>query len=196
MNRLSKALLPYILPVFAVAVVALGYAQYSHASSGQLVLCKQPYALCTSARCIPHPGSHNKAICSCDVEDGLNMATVPCNTVSPRTAHGAHIIYSEFSLVQAIQGKESMFCPSGDPWTNCLNSICTVDPHNPRRAFCICDILRTGEFTTFGGDCNTATCKNGYWSGATLSTFQAGVAFMVKAMNLTKSPVKFCPAQP
>jgi hypothetical protein len=171
MNSIKPALLTYVLPLVLALAVAMGYSQYGRAQSGsQLYLCKMPYALCTSARCVPHPNPFhkNQAICSCDVERGPNMAAVPCSQLQPRVVDGHHVLYSTYSFVQYYQGRQSMICPSGNPWTNCLDMRCTVDPLNPRKAICVCDIMRTGEFTTVGGHCNTATCKNAYWSGATL----------------------------
>jgi len=196
MNRVRAVLLTYMLPLIAALAVAIGYSQYGRAQgSTKLYLCKMPYALCTSARCVPHPNPFhkNEAICSCDVEPaGPNMASVPCSQLQPTTIHGHRIIYSTYSFVQYFQGGKSMICPSGDPWTNCLDMRCTVDPFHPGKAICICDIMRSGEFTTVGGHCNTATCKNAYWSGATLPSYNAGNAFLVKALHLKKSPATFC----
>src|SRR5262245_58920118 len=57
--------------------------------------CQQQFALCTSAPCIPEPGNPKVAICTCDVEDGPNLATVPCDTVKPSTdANGVRSVYS------------------------------------------------------------------------------------------------------
>ncbi len=181
----------YVLPPVAVLLVAFGYDQ----STGKNTLCKQQYALCTSARCIPQPDDPTKAICLCDVEEGASMSTVPCNTLRPSTdENGLRTIYSTFSLKQFTQGKRSMKCPDGTPWTWCLNKRCTVDPANPQRAICICDVKRTGEWTTLGGNCNTATCETSYWSGATLDDSNQGNAFLTKALGLDQSPAKWCPA--
>lgn len=196
MNRLSSAFLTYSLPVLAVAIVAMCFAQYVHAqSNGQMFLCKRRYALCTSARCTPKPGSSNIAVCTCDVLKGPSMATVPCNQLEPQNGDSERIVYSTFSLVQFQQGLKSMVCPSGNPWTNCLNKICTVDPHNPFKAICLCTINRTGKFTTAGGNCDTSTCATAYWSGATLPPYFAGIEFMVKALHLSQSPAQFCPTK-
>jgi hypothetical protein len=158
-------------------------------------LCKHQYALCTSALCIPQPGDPTKAICFCAVEEGASMASVPCNTIQPSTdANGIRTVYSAFSLEQFKDGKKVLTCASGTPWTWCLNKRCTVDPSDPKKAICVCDVLRTGEWITLGGNCDTATCTTGYWSGATVKDFNEATSFMVKALSLDQSPVKWCPA--
>jgi hypothetical protein len=90
--------------------------------------------------------------------------------------------------------KKVLTCASGTPWTRCHNKRCTVDPSDAKKAICICDVLRTGESITLGGNCDTATCSTGYWSGATLKDFDEATSFMVKALSLDQSPVKWCPA--
>jgi hypothetical protein len=193
-KRFRSAFVTYTLPAMAVLVIAWGYYKTSQTGT---YLCQHSYALCTSALCIPQPGNHNQAICSCDVEEGPNMSTTPCNKLKPSTdAYGIQTLYSTFSLDQFTQGKKSMKCPDGTPWTWCLNKRCTVDPSNPRKAICVCDVMRSGEWTTLGGNCNTATCETGYWSGASLKDFDEGNAFMTRALGLDKSPAKWCQLAP
>ena len=123
------------------------------------------------------------------------MSTAPCDTLKPSTdANGIRTIYSTFSFNQFVAGKKSMKCPEGTPWTNCLNKRCTVDPSNAKKAICVCDVLRTGEWFTLGGNCDATTCKTGYWSGAKVSDSKETDAFLIKALGLEKSPVKWCEA--
>jgi hypothetical protein len=175
----------------AVFAIAFGAEQ---AGKSSMLLCKHQYALCTSALCIPQPGDPTKAICFCDVEDGASMSSVPCNTTEPSTdANGIRTVYSAFSLEQFKQDKKVLRCSSGTPWTWCLNKRCTVDPSDPKKAICVCDVLRTEEWITLGGKCDTATCTTGYWSGATVKDFNEATSFMVKSLGLDHSPVKWCP---
>ena len=182
---------------FAIAAVvallaAVGYGQLAKATN---YLCNQEFALCTSAPCIPQPGNPDLAICTCDVEMGPNLATVACDTVRPSTdADGVRTIYSQFMLTQFEQGLKAMTCPSGTPWAQCLNKICTVDPANPQKAICACEVVRTGEWQTAGGDCETATCETGYWSGALLADAKNNGQFMMDELKIAKSPVNACPA--
>ena len=91
-------------------------------------LCQQQFALCTSAPCIPQPGNPKVAMCMCAVEDGPNLATQPCDTLKPSTdANGIRSLYSQFALKQFAASLKTLKCPSGTPWTWCLNKPCTVD---------------------------------------------------------------------
>jgi hypothetical protein len=180
------------LPVMAALIAAFGHAESAQAEN---YLCQQQFALCTSAPCIPEPGNPKVAICSCDVEDGPSLASVACDTVKPSTdANGIRTVYSQFALKQWQQGKKTLKCPSGTPWTWCLDKRCTVDPANPKKAICACDLVRTGEWITAGGNCNTATCNTAYWSAAPLDAFSDGTEFLLKSLKLKKSPVTWCRA--
>jgi len=180
------------LPVMAALIAAFGHAESAAAEN---YLCQQQFALCTSAPCIPEPGDPKVAICSCDVEDGPSLASVACDTVKPSTdANGIRTVYSQFALKQWQQGKKTLKCPSGTPWTWCLDKPCTVDPANPKKAICACDVVRTGEWITAGGNCNTATCNTAYWSAAPLDAFSDGTDFLLKSLKLKKSPVTWCRA--
>jgi len=193
MKQLKSLFFTLALPILGVWCVILGC---NSAGSGQsYYLCKHQYALCTSALCIPQPGDATKAICFCDVEEGASMATVSCNSLQPSTdAKGIRTVYSTFSFKQFEEGKQAMKCPEGTPWTWCLNRRCTIDPTDSTKAICTCDVMRTGEWTTLGGNCDTSTCSTGYWSGATLGAFADANAFMVKALGLNSAPGKWCPA--
>jgi hypothetical protein len=192
MNLIRLSFASFLL-IAAAAVFTIAFGN-EQAAKSDMQLCKHQYALCTSALCIPQPGDPTKAICFCAVEEGASMASVPCNTIQPRTdANGIRTVYSAFSLEQSKEGKKVLRCPSGTPWTWCLNKRCTVDPSDPKKAICVCDVLRTGEWITLGGNCDTATCSTGYWSGATVKDFNQATSFMVKALSLDQSPVKWCP---
>ena len=180
------------LHVMAALIAAFGHAESAQAEN---YLCQQQFALCTSAPCIPEPGNPKVAICSCDVEDGPSLASVACDTVKPSTdANGIRTVYSQFALKQWQQGKKTLKCPSGTPWTWCLDKRCTVDPANPKKAICACDVVRTGEWITAGGNCNRATCNTAYWSAAPLDAFSDGTDFLLKSLKLKKSPVTWCRA--
>lgn len=176
-------------------VIALIVA-FGHFSSAiaENYLCRQQFALCTSAPCIPQPGNDKVAMCSCDVEDGPSLASVACDTVKPSTdTNGVRTVYSQFSLKQWQQGKKTLTCQSGAPWTWCLNKPCTVDPANPKKAMCACDIVRTGASITAGGNCNAATCNTAYWSAAPADAFSDATIFLLKQLNIKRSPVRACP---
>lgn len=190
---MKSILTSYVFPVVLAFVVAYGCKK---AETPKMQICKHRYALCTSAPCVPMPGDPSKAICSCDVHEGDSMATTDCGKLQPSVdENGLQTVYSTFSFAQYGEGKMGMKCPDGTPWTWCLNKRCTVDPADPMTALCVCDVVRKGKWLTLGGDCDTSTCKTGYWSGATLSAFGEGNEYLKKAMDLKENPVKWCPAQ-
>lgn len=192
MSYVKSLFVSFIVPVAAVCLVAFA----ADKTASTMYFCKQQYALCTSALCIPNPGDPSKAICFCDVEEGPSMATVPCDTLKPSMdSHGIKTLYSTFSLEQ-FKEKKGMKCPEGTPWTWCLNKQCTVDPSNPSRAICLCDVMRTQTWMTLGGNCDTKTCEIGYWSGAALSDFNEGNLFLIEKLGLEKSPLKWCEITP
>lgn len=187
-----RPILTFAALAFAVAIAAFTNPPRAEAAN---YLCHQQFALCTSAPCIPQPGNPSVSICVCDVEEGPNLATVPCDEVAPSVdAEGVRTVYSQFALTQFEQGKKGMSCASGTPWSNCLNKICTVDPADPSKAICACDIVRTGEWQTAGGDCDRATCNTAYWSGSLLGDSKNNVAFMMKELKIAQSPADACPA--
>ena len=193
MNLIRLSFASFLL-IAAAAVFTIAFGN-DQAVKSDMQLCKHQYALCTSALCIPQPGDATKAICFCAVEESASMASMPCNTIKPSTdANGIRTVYSAFSLEQFKQGKKVLTCASGTPWTWCLNKRCTIDPSDSKKAICVCDVLRTGEWITLGGNCNTATCSTGYWSGATVKDFNEASSFMQRALRLDDSPVKWCPS--
>jgi len=190
MKFLRQLLFSCILPILAVFIVVFGCNQ---SNNKKAQICNQQYALCTSAICVPEPGDATKAVCVCDVQQGKSMSTVPCDILQPSTdENGIRTLFSTFSLEQFNKGMKGMKCPSGTPWTWCLNKRCTVDPSNPKKAICICDVMRTGEWMTLGGNCDTATCTTGYWSGATIKDSEESATFMAKALGPEFSPIKWC----
>lgn len=186
---------PVIVAAFMLAVASSYKSIESDGSSNTAFeLCFHQYALCTAAKCVPLPGNPTQAICSCVVEEGPSAATVPCNTLRPFTdSFDIRTIFSTFSFAEFEKGKKALHCPDGTPWVNCLNKQCTVDPSNPHKALCICDILRSGRWFTAGGRCDRSTCATNYWSGALIQDLKPSSAFLVKALGLKKSPIKSCP---
>jgi hypothetical protein len=160
-------------------------------------ICDQEYALCTSAKCIPDPSHSKQAICFCEVMKGKSMGTTHCKKLEPKIdANGVQTVYSTFSLEQLSEGKKVMQCPNGTPWTWCLNKKCTVDPMDPNKAVCICDIMYQEDWVTFGGNCDQVTCQTGYWSGAPIDAFHEGANLLIKEFDLDPSIIKECVGNP
>jgi hypothetical protein len=93
---------------FAVIVAVSAAFGSTKPASAENYLCRQQFALCTSAPCIPQPGNSKVAMCTCDVEDGPSVATVACDTVKPSTdEYGVRTVYSQYSPKQWQQGKKT-----------------------------------------------------------------------------------------
>ncbi len=113
MNGILSSAMTYIVPVAGVLALSLGY---SKESNGEMRICNQQYALCTSAHCVPQPGDPTKAICSCDVEEGSSLATADCDSLKPSTdENGIRTVYSTYSFKQYADGKKAMKCPDKTP---------------------------------------------------------------------------------
>lgn len=153
-------------------------------ASPEPIVCEEDYALCTSARCIPVPGSSTHTMCDCVVERGLSVGYKSCEQRKPKqNKYKAITLISTFSFVQ-FSDKKPMNCPKGSAWSNCVDMPCTIDPQNVKRAICLCKMDSTQAFFTFGGDCNTKTCATGFWSGATP---KAGVILRKALLQKTNS---------
>jgi hypothetical protein len=130
-------------------------------------VCDQQYALCTSAACIPTPGSATDAICDCVVDKGKSVGYKTCKERQAyKDKYDATHLISTFSFEQ-FATKKPMNCPKGIAWTDCVDMPCVIDPQNAKHALCNCTIHNTQAFFTFGGDCNIKSCATGFWSGAT-----------------------------
>ncbi len=187
---MKQIFLSVALAAFALIVVACGY---SKVKGERAVICNQQYALCTSAQCIPDPDRPGQSICFCEVHDGKSLGLTSCDKRIAKTDKlGIRHVISTFSF-NDFETKKNMTCPSGKPWSNCLDKPCVVDPLDPSKAICFCSIVRTGAFQTFGGDCDRSKCDNGYWSGATPEANSQSVHILMKALGQTQSTQKFCP---
>jgi hypothetical protein len=187
-NNIRSAL-HYFAAVLGAFLVTCGH----EAATGEGIICNETYALCTSAPCIPDPANPEKALCQCDVEEGISFGKKSCSQRRARTdGHGIKHLVSTYSFVQ-YPSKKTMWCEDGNPWTYCLDMPCVVDPTDPKKAICSCDIKRSGKFLTLGGECDTATCKTAYWSGAPGADTQAAMGVLTKALGMTSFPENLCP---
>lgn len=149
-----------------ISLFTFSLNSYATASPSAIV-CEQSYALCTSAPCIPDPKTPGKSLCTCSVEQGQSAGFTTCDKRKPYLdKYNVTRLISTFSFAQ-FSSKKSLDCPQGAPWSNCVDMPCTVDPQNANRAICQCELSTTPAFFTFGGNCESASCKTGFWSGAT-----------------------------
>ena len=184
-----------VRPFLASLVAVFGMSGIAIAQDKPL-LCDQQFALCTSAPCIPAPGNPKVALCTCDVWDtkGATTHVASCDAVKASTdTNGWRTVYSYFSLTQSYQGKRLMKCPAGTPWAECLNAKCTFDPAIPSISMCACETrFQTGELVTCAGNCYTQSCSKGFANGTAMTIMAPGVDFLMKALDLKKSPVNWC----
>lgn len=154
-----------ILIILASTYLISGFA--GHKALPTPIICKQQYALCASAACIPDPAHPSLGICLCSVQNGYNIGYSNCQHRLPIVDkyNVIHLI-STFSF-RDMYNKKAMNCKHS-PWTNCLDKACVIDPSNQNRALCSCPIMPPSEFVTFGGNCDLNTCNTGFWSGNTI----------------------------
>jgi hypothetical protein len=170
-----------ILSLVTTFIMSVVYA-------AQPVVCSQEFALCTSAPCVPDPRSKEYAICSCVVEKGESVGYKSCKDRMPKQWRAqTRQIVSTFSF-QQFSTKKSMSCPKGMPWTNCVDAPCTINPMEPDKAICSCKIIDNQPFFTFGGNCDTKTCANGFWSGATKSSDSVIRNTLLEKLNQVNNP--------
>lgn len=156
------------------------------------VICKQAYALCSAAKCIPDPRHTHYAICDCDNFEGLSAGTISCKKRKPYTdpMHVKHVV-STFSFKHA--NLTGMHCPSGTVWSNCVNAPCAVDPDNAKKSICSCPLVKKGEVLVFGARCYKASCNTHFWSAAlTEDNNFLGEALAKASPNKKKPSFKMC----
>jgi hypothetical protein len=151
-------------------------------------LCRQPYALCTTAPCERSSSDATIATCPCVVLDGYSIGFTTCRE---RALAGTALV-STFSTQNVTSAFGLLTCPEDVPWANCLDMPCQLDPLNPALATCQCQMVETGPSFTFGGGCDTGTCSSVIWSAAA----PPGVTQYTAAMQRVNQPVTFpamCP---
>jgi hypothetical protein len=146
-------------------------------------LCRQPYALCTTAPCERSTSDATIATCRCVVLDGYSIGFTTCREREP----AGQAVVSTFSTQNVTRAFGAMTCPEDVPWANCLDMPCELDPLNPALATCQCQMVETGPSFTFGGGCDARTCSSVIWSAAS----PPGVTQYAAAMRCVNQPVTF-----
>jgi hypothetical protein len=154
-------------------------------------LCDQRYALCTSAACKPSKANPGISVCRCKVTSGYSVGFKPCQQRAPKGRQ----MHSNFSLQSVTTSTRVMTCTERGLWVQCLDVICEVDPADPGHALCQCVNMKTRNFLTFGGNCDTRTCASVIWSATTTplpggSQYEKGL----KQLGIPYQVPKACPA--
>ncbi len=95
-----------------------GFEAVAEKGSDSGIICNNEYVLCTSAPCVPDPSNpDSKAICSCEVNKGLNFGMSQCEARTPVTdSNSVTKALSTYSFAQAPT-KPVLHCLEGKPWT-------------------------------------------------------------------------------
>jgi peroxiredoxin len=153
-------------------------------------VCDQRYALCTFASCKPSKTNPNISVCTCKVKTGYAVGFKSCDKRAPKGRQ----LHSNFSLQDVTSRTRSMKCSERGLWVQCLDVECEVDRHNSKQASCQCVNMKTKNFYTFGGNCDTKTCKTVIWS-ATTAPFPGGAQLekALKRLHIPYKVPKSCP---
>jgi hypothetical protein len=157
----ALATLPVLAPACGSSTATAKRPKSLHIQGAYL--CDQRYALCTDAACAPSRSDPSIVICECAIKTGYAVGFKSCDQRAPRDS----TLHSNFSTQLVTSATRVMTCPAGDQWANCLDVICEIDPSDPTKANCQCQLVKSGPSVTFGGNCNTTTCASVIWSAAT-----------------------------
>jgi hypothetical protein len=172
-----------ILCFFVVILICFFLYSFYSSNSGTVnaVKCNQKYGLCPAAQCIPNPNDKTQAYCWCDVVNGVNysLGNDSCEKIKGYTSEtGEEVIYSTFSPIIASMGYTKVSCSPQDVNLNCMNKICSVNPHNPSKAICVCDVSDNKglDWVTFNENNKPMSCN--YQSGASMQDYKTINSFI------------------
>ena len=174
----KKKKIYYSFFILAV-VILLGFFLWSQwkQTITSYKMCNQPYALCTSAKCVPNPKNYNQTICNCDIEHGNSIGTKSCDQLKGYREKNVNYIFSTFSPLQSEHGRKVLNCGKEYPWSTCLNQKCEIDPQDKTKAICACDLVQSDkDWITFG----KKPCANNYYSGAYMEDYKKTMDFWNK----------------
>jgi uncharacterized membrane protein YphA (DoxX/SURF4 family)/peroxiredoxin len=147
-------------------------------------LCDQRFALCTTASCEPSKTNPNISVCRCKVTSDYSVGFKSCEQRKPTGRQ----LHSNFSLLEVTDRTRVLTCKDKGLWVQCLDVVCELDRNDPKHADCQCVNMRTKNFVTFGGNCDTRTCKTTIWSAT--STPYPGGAQLEKGLKRLGIPFK------
>lgn len=139
---------------------------------GQSTFCEGTYALCIKAACTGIPtmdrlGNYviDRALCACDVVQGISMGPGACQDRAPVTQSGRTYLISTYSN-RFNDTNRNLSCQNQKTqWAWCYGAPCVVDEKDPSKATCTCPVMQ-GAMNTLGGNCRQDAC-DGIWSAAT-----------------------------
>lgn len=145
---------------FSLMVLSLLFSSSQLYAVDKPVVCDEEYALCTKAECIPIPGDPKKALCFCKAKRGNSVGYKSCEI--KMTKDGYKEIKSRYYPIGSY-----VQCSNARPWALCMDSPCVVDPNDPKKAYCTCDIVSNkGDYVLPSDTCDKTKCARGLWSSA------------------------------
>lgn len=199
---------PVWLLLLAIAISAPADAAWRNVDdlAGKLkaeaTFCDGTYALCIKAPCVAIPstgGTVDNALCSCEVVRGWSMGPASCSARTP-VKHGnyTYLMSTYSNLFNATD--KTLTCSSAETqWAWCYGAHCVIDPKDPTKASCNCQVKQSAA-STLGGDCKQDACS-GLWSAATPKADAGASAIFaayMKKHNPTvpgPPPADACPAK-
>jgi hypothetical protein len=166
--------------------------------------CQGTYALCIEAACslIPTRNSVGKlaadhALCACDVVSGWSMGPTPCAERAETVQGTKTFLTSAFSNLYSARSRV-LSCPSpSQEWAYCYGAPCVVDPNDPKKALCDCQV-KTGSVKILGGHCRPEACSQ-LWVGATPAADEFAGPYFYEILRkehpetAVNPPAKACP---
>jgi hypothetical protein len=173
MSMLRQAVLAMVLvcvPALAAAAPGDGSATAAEVEN-QATFCAGTYALCIKAPCSGIPtldrlGNYviDRALCACDVVEGVSMGPGACEDRKPVTQHGRKYLISTYSN-HYNDTNRTLTCENPKTtWAWCYGAPCVVDEKDPTKATCTCPLMQSA-MSTLGGNCRQDACE-GIWSAA------------------------------
>ena len=165
-----------IVPLL-IASACAAQAQRDPASTAaqmqnQANFCEGTYALCIKAKCSGIPvldrlGNYviDRALCECDVMQGVSMGPGSCQDRAPVTQQGRTYLISTYSNRYNDTNRTLSCQDQKTTWAWCYGAPCVVDQNDPSKATCTCPLMQ-GAMSTLGGNCRQDACE-GTWSAAT-----------------------------
>ncbi|WP_133135803.1 hypothetical protein [Legionella rowbothamii] len=132
------------------------------AKNSNYTVCKNKFALCTTALCDPIPGKKGWVSCHCSVQKGYSAGTESCSSLEKSTK--GSLIKSRYYPI-----KSYAICKNDRPWAWCLDSPCKINKSEPNKATCLCSLVKNkGDYVIVTDAYNDTTCTTGVHSSATI----------------------------
>ena len=147
------------------------------------VLCSQPYALCTSAKC-SNPANSNNTVCQCDILNGCSMGLTECTERAPYSLNNINYYTSTFNPIQLQQDNNIhlLYYKGQQTFANCLDKLCVADPEHPSKATCQCTKSNSNNYITMGT--KHEVNKRKLLSGTTVQGFLNTQQFWEQCLNI------------